>query len=146
MGLLSKWNSHIFSIFSKISYTSPVQLVLFKILEYSRECKIPNSKISNSTYCITQDRQSGIMSCHSWPTPILNCLLFSFLKTLYFAKTDCFSYQYIIYYIPFESSDFPLSNVFVIKVKFHIFSTFSIFYSNILFISSAITAIQNIRI
>ena len=27
-----------------ISYLSPVQLVLFKILEYSRQCKIPHSK------------------------------------------------------------------------------------------------------
>ena len=76
MRLLSKWNSHIFSTFSKISYPSPVQLVLFKILEYSRECKIPNSKIPNSTYCITQDRQSGIVFCHSWPTPILTLLFF----------------------------------------------------------------------
>ena len=59
----------------QISYLSPVQLVLFKILEYSRECKIPNSKIPNSTYCITQDRQSGIVFCHSWPTPIFGSLL-----------------------------------------------------------------------
>ena len=73
MELLSKLNSHIFSTFAKISYPSLVQLVLFKILEYSRECKIPNSKIPNSTYCITQDRQSGIVFCHSWPTPILWC-------------------------------------------------------------------------
>ena len=65
MRLLSKWNSYIFSTFSKISYPSPVQLVLFKILDHSRQCKI-----SNSTYCITQDRQSGIVFCHSWPTPI----------------------------------------------------------------------------
>ena len=49
----------------QISYLSPVQLVLFKILEYSRQCKIPNS-----TYCITQDRQSEIVFWHSWPTPI----------------------------------------------------------------------------
>ena len=28
----------------QISYLSPVQLVLFKILEYSRQCKIPHSK------------------------------------------------------------------------------------------------------
>ena len=69
IGLLSKWNSHIVSTFAKISYPSPVQLVLFKILEYSRECKIPNS-----TYCITQDRQSGIVFCHSWPTPIFGSL------------------------------------------------------------------------
>ena len=54
----------------QISYLSPVQLVLFKILEYSRQCKIPHSKIPNSTCCITQDRQSGIVFCHSWPTPI----------------------------------------------------------------------------
>ena len=39
MGWLTKWNSHIFFTFSKISYSSPVQLVLFKILVYSRECK-----------------------------------------------------------------------------------------------------------
>ena len=28
----------------QISYLSPVQLVLFKMLEYSRQCKIPHSK------------------------------------------------------------------------------------------------------
>ena len=28
----------------QISYLSPVQLVLFKVLEYSRQCKIPHSK------------------------------------------------------------------------------------------------------
>ena len=55
----------------QISYLSPMQLVLFKIPEYSRQCKIPHSKIPSSTCCITQDKQSGIVFCHSWPTPIL---------------------------------------------------------------------------
>ena len=54
----------------QISYLSPVQLVLFKIPEYSRQCKIPHSKIPSSTCCITQDKQSGIVFCHFWPTPI----------------------------------------------------------------------------
>ena len=48
-----------------------MQLVLFKIPEYSRQCKIPHTKIPSSTCCITQDKQSGIVFCHSWPTPIL---------------------------------------------------------------------------
>ena len=47
-----------------------MQLVLFKIPEYSRQCKIPHSKIPSSTCCITQDKQSGIVFCHFWPTPI----------------------------------------------------------------------------
>ena len=48
----------------------------------------------------------------------MNCLLFSFLKTLFFGITQWFSYQYITYYIPLESFDFPLSNGIVVKVKF----------------------------
>ena len=64
-------------------------------------------------------------------------------KHCIFAITQWFSYQYITYYIPLESSDFPLSNEIVVKVKFlHIFYLLK----NILSISSATSAIQNTRI
>ena len=48
----------------------------------------------------------------------MNCLLFSFLKTLYFCYYSMVFYQYMTYYIPLESSDLPLSNGIVVKVKF----------------------------
>ena len=47
----------------------------------------------------------------------MNCLLFSFLKHCIFGITQQFSCQYMTYYIQLESSDFPLSNVIVVKVK-----------------------------
>ena len=43
---------------------------------------------------------------------------FLFSKHCIFAITQWFSYQYITYYIPLESFDFPLSNGIVVKVKF----------------------------
>ena len=69
MGWLSKWNSHIFPTFSKISYSSPVQLVLFKILEYSRQCKIPHSK----TYALLL-RTDNQESCSATLGPHLYCI------------------------------------------------------------------------
>ena len=52
-----------------------------------------------------------------------------------FAITQWFSYQYIIYYIPLESSDLPLSNGTVIKVKFsHIFYLLNLLFKYLIYL------------
>ena len=108
----------------QISYLSPVQLVLFKILEYSRQCKIPHSKAYALLRTDNQESCSATLGPH---------LYSRFLH----------GFQYMIYYTPLESSDSPLSNGIVVKVKFpHIFYLLK----NILYISSATGAIQNTRI
>ena len=96
----------------QISYLSSVQLVLFKIPEYSRQCKIPHSKIPSSTCCITQDKQSGIVFCHSWPTPILTFWLWPLhwcCEVCSWDKCSCTG----VFYDAFKES---LDNVFVFGV------------------------------
>ena len=57
----------------QISYLSPVQLVLFKILEYSRQCKIPHSKAY--ALLLRTDNQE---SCSATLGPHLYCSLYPY--------------------------------------------------------------------
>ena len=62
----------------QISYLSPVQLVLFKILEYSRQCKIPHSKAYALLRTDNQESCSATLGPHlywkvsEWRLLILN--------------------------------------------------------------------------
>ena len=52
----------------QISYLSPVQLVLFKILEYSRQCKIPHSKAYALLRTDNQESCSATLGPHLYYT------------------------------------------------------------------------------
>ena len=68
----------------QISYLSPVQLVLFKILEYSRQCKIPHSKAYALLRTYNQESCSATLGPHLYfhihTTPLV---LFSDLEFLF---------------------------------------------------------------
>ena len=66
----------------QISYLSPVQLVLFKILEYSRQCKIPHSKAY--ALLLRTDNQE---SCSATLGPHL-----SLLDAIYICPNLCLHY------------------------------------------------------
>ena len=83
----------------QISYLSPVQLVLFKILEYSRQCKIPHSK----TYALLL-RTDNQESCSATLGPHLywikgECTEFM-LSLVSHLKEDIYSFP-MIYNMPY---------------------------------------------
>ena len=103
-------------------------------------------------YMFTFDQQMIEIQCKQYSKLCKSSFNFPIFYSIsfYFTSLDCifsiypsFSIQYMTYYIPLESSDFPLSNGIVVKVKFpHIFYLLK----NILSISGATSAIQNTRI
>ena len=121
---------------SSESWNFPLSNVIINVLEFTQIITIlsilvisnPNidfenvlaiGKYSLSEYIIPKalDIQIDYIQNKQW---IICYFLFS--KHCIFAITQWFSYQYITYYIPLESFDFPLSNGIVVKVKFsHIY-------------------------
>ena len=142
---------------SSESWNFPLSNVIINVLEFTQIITIlsilvisnPNIDFENVLYMEKYSLSEYIIPKvlyiqidYIWNKQWIICY-FLFSKHCIFAITQWFSYQYITYYIPLESSDFPLSNGIIVKVKFpYIFHLLK----NILSISSATSAIQNTRI
>ena len=111
---------------TKMALNPRLRLEVFHVT-VKRPSKVSQRKVRSLV------RNRNIQIDYIWNKQWIICY-FLFSKHCIFAITQWFSYQYITYYIPLESSDFLLSNGTVVKVKFpHIFYLLK----NILYISSA---------